>query len=211
MTKQNKTKVLVIYCALFFALWAWVELFLFPKIDTAIANAAIKTLVWAVPAAILIYRFREGVFIPLTEMFTAKVNWLKYLPIFLFFTVYILAGAFLQKGNLTISAEFGLDDVITVLFVGITEELVFRGWLLNMTIRENKNWLPIGVNALLFLAVHFPVWIRNGVLISSFTDLSFLCVLLLSVVFSCTFIKSKNILVPIVLHMYWDLLMFLLF
>ena len=211
MTKQNKTKVLVIYCALFFALWACLELFLFRWMDSAIGNAMIKMLVWAVPAAILIHRFQNDVFISLKEMFSSKVNWLKYLPVFIVFTVYILAGAILQKGKLALSAHFGLDDVITVLFVGITEELVFRGWLLNVTIRENKKWIPVGINALLFLAIHFPVWIRNGVFINSFTELSFLCVLLLSVVFSCTFIKSKNILVPIALHMYWDLLMFLFF
>ncbi|MCH5253072.1 MAG: CPBP family intramembrane metalloprotease, partial [Lachnospiraceae bacterium] len=46
----------------------------------------------------------------------------------------------LQKGRLEMAETFGLCDVITVLFVGLTEEMVFRGWLLNATITEKRKW-----------------------------------------------------------------------
>ena len=220
MSKQNKFKVLVIYLIAFFGFWALAEFVIFEKINSVVENeilrrlisdAIIKMCVWTVPAAILIHRFKDDVYITLKEMFSSKVNWLKHLPIFILVTVYILGGAILQNGKLVISDEFGFDDVIVIFFVGITEELVFRGWLLNLTVKENKKWVPIGINALLFLAIHFPIWIQQGVFISSFTDLGFLCVFILSIFFSCTFVKSKNILVPVALHMYWDLLVFMFY
>ena len=215
--KQNKAKVLIVYLIAFFGLWALTELVVFGKINAVVENKLlssvitelIKILVWTVPAAILINRFKDVIYISLKEMFSTKVNWLKYLPVFIIFVLYILGGVILQNGNLQISSNFRIDEVISLLFVGITEELVFRGWLLNMTVKENKKWVPIAINAGLFLVIHFPIWIYQGVFISNFTSLSFLCVVALSIVFSWTFIKSKNILVPIALHTFWNLLVLL--
>ena len=217
MMKQNKAKVLIVYLIAFFGLWALAELVVFGKINAVVENKLlssvitelIKMLVWTVPAAILINRFKDVIYISLKEMFSTKVNWLKYLPVFIIFVLYILGGVILQNGNLQISSNFRIDEVISLLFVGITEELVFRGWLLNMTVKENKKWVPIAINAGLFLVIHFPIWIYQGVFISNFTSLSFLCVVALSIVFSWTFIKSKNILVPIALHTFWNLLVLL--
>lgn len=220
MTKQNKVKVFVAYLIAFFSLWALVELVLFEKITSVVGNGVlsefiregvIKNLVWTVPAGVLIYRFKDEVFITLKEMFSSKVNWLKYLPVFIIFTIYLLGGAILQNGNLTISNNFGFENVISLLFVGLTEELVFRGWLLNLTVKENKKWISICINALLFLVIHFPIWIQEGVFISNFTSFGFLSILILSVIFSWTFIKSRNILVPIAFHTYWNLLIDLFF
>lgn len=174
MIKQNKVKVLVAYLIAFFSLWALVELVLFEKITSVVGNGVlsefiregvIKNLVWTVPAGVLIYRFKDEVFITLKEMFSSKVNWLKYLPVFIIFTIYLLGGAILQNGKLTISNNFGFENVISLLFVGLTEELVFRGWLLNLTVKENKKWISICINALLFLVIHFPIWIQEGVFI----------------------------------------------
>lgn len=220
MIKQNNVKVLVAYLIAFFSLWALVELVLFEKITSVVGNGVlsefiregvIKNLVWTVPAGVLIYRFKDEVFITLKEMFSSKVNWLKYLPVFIIFTIYLLGGAILQNGKLTISNNFGFENVISLLFVGLTEELVFRGWLLNLTVKENKKWISICINALLFLVIHFPIWIQEGVFISNFTSFGFLSILILSVIFSWTFIKSRNLFVPIALHTYWNLLIDLFF
>ncbi len=179
-------------------------------VSQIIKSGVIKNLVWTVPAILLVRHFKLDVYVSLTEMFSTKVNWLKYLPVFMIFTAYILAGSILQNGRPEIVSDFGVDEIIIVLFVGLTEEMVFRGWLLNATIREDRKWLYIIINAVMFLAIHFPRWIHTGVFISNFTGFGFLEVIVLSIVFSFTFIKSRNILVPIALHMYWDLLVFAL-
>ncbi len=214
-----KTPVLIIYLILFYGIWTIWEFYGKPFIGDTVENeylaqfiksGVIKNLVWTLTALLLIRRFESNVYIPLKEMFTAKVNWLKYLPIYLIFTVWVLAGSVLSNGKLGISGSFGVSDIIIVIFVGLTEETVFRGWLLNAVFRENGKWLYIMTNAVMFLAIHFPTWIFQGVFIGMFTSFSFLETIALSVIFSCTFLKSGNILVPITLHMYWDLLVFML-
>lgn len=218
MSKQRKIGFLIIYSIIFYSLWAISELLIFSKLNLIIKSeiileflksGVIKNLIWTLPTIILIQYFKEDVYITLKQMFLSKVNWLKYLPIFIFFTVWILVGSILQTGKLQIVSSFGIDELIIVLFVGITEEMVFRGWLLNATFCQNKKWLYILINSIMFLAIHFPIWISEGVFISTFTSFGFLSIIILSAIFSYTFIKSKNILVPITLHMYWDLLMFM--
>lgn len=215
MSKRQKNMVLFIYFVVFFALWALFELIVNEKIKAVvdnkilyclITNGIVKTLVWTLPAVIFLQRFRGDVSVTLREMFIFKLDWLKYLPIFLIITVYLLGGAILQTGKLVITGKFDFGDVIAVLFVGITEETVFRGWLLNFSVKENKKWVSIGINAVLFLIIHFPLWISEGVFISNFVGFGFLSILALSILFSCTFLKSKSILVSIALHMYWNLL-----
>ena len=220
MTNQKKTSVLILYIVVFYAVWTAFELIAKDFIDRSIVNVSIcqlvksgiiKNLAWTLPATILVSCFEKNVYITLKEMFSIRVNWLKYLPTFILFTIYLLVGSLLQNGRIAISDSFGTDKIIIVLFVGLTEEMVFRGWLLNASIHENKKWKHIIINAIMFLAIHFPSWIHKGMFISSFTGFGFLSVLVLSVIFSWTFIKSRNILIPIVLHMYWDLLMFMFF
>ncbi len=218
MGKRNKKIALIIYTVIFYSIWAAFELVVKDVLNLAIKNEVlcqlvksgiIKNLVWTLPAIVLIRRFESDVFITLKEMFTTKVHYRNYLPVFAIFTVYGLVGSIVKNGKLDIAENFGAGEIIIVLFVGLTEEMVFRGWLLNATIREDKKWLYMIINAVMFLSIHFPKWIHTGTFIISFAGLQFLEVIVLSLVFSYAFIKSKNILVPITLHMYYDLLVFM--
>ncbi|HOZ54464.1 MAG TPA: CPBP family intramembrane metalloprotease [Clostridia bacterium] len=215
---KKKTQILILFVIVFYSLWACFELvgksILYTVISSDsiaqfIENGIIKNLIWTLPAIILVKIFDKSMYIQLKEMFHIKTKYLKYLPIFIIFTICILGPVLLKKGHINLSDNFNLGKIIIVLFVGLTEEMVFRGWLLNATIREDKKWKYIIINAFMFLAIHFPIWIYNGVLIKTFTGFGFLCVLILSIIFSWSFVKSRNILIPIFLHMYWDLLIFM--
>lgn len=212
---KSNIKVLSIYFVIFYLAWGVTEFVLSienPILYAFIREGILKILIWTLPAILLIKKYRNNVEISLKDMFTNKVNWLKYIPIFVVFTLYILIASYRTNGNLQISSDFGLDEIIVVIFVGITEEVVFRGWLLNATIKDKKEdniYLPMLINAILFLTIHFPIWINTGVFITNFASFGFIQIILLSCVFSYIFIKSKNILIPIALHMYWDLLVFM--
>ncbi len=47
------------------------------------------------------------------------------------------------------------------LVVGITEELVFRGFILKEINKRISFWKANGITALLFLFIHYPIWIHN--------------------------------------------------
>lgn len=218
--KSTKRRVLVVYVLVFYVVWTLWEFGVKSFVNNAFENeylsqfiksGVIKNLVWTVPALLLIHHFKSDMYVRLKDMFALKAMVLRYFPVLLLFTVYLLVGAVLQKGRLALSETFGLSDLIIVLFVGIAEETVFRGWLLNSTVGERRKWLPVIANSLMFLLIHFPVWIHDGVFVTNFQNFGFLSPLLLGIIFGWTFIKSRSILVPIVLHMYWDLLVFLFY
>lgn len=216
-----KLPVLIVYVIVFYSIWTIWEFWGKPFISNAIENeyiaqfiksGVIKNLVWTLPAILLINYFKSDIYVGLKDMFTIKRQLLKYLLILFLFTVWLLVGVILTKGKISISETFGFSDLLIVLFVGITEEMVFRGWLLNITVsEEKKKWVPVIINSLMFLFIHFPIWICEGHFIESFQNLDFLGIIILSFIFSWTFIKSKNIWIPILLHMYWDLLMFMFY
>lgn len=218
--KSVKRRVLLIYLLAFYVVWTAWELWGKAFVNSAFENeyllqliksGVIKNLVWTVPALLLIHRFNSDMYVGGKDMFAVKAEAFRYFPIILLFTVYLLGGAILQRGELSVSETFRLSNLITVLFVGVTEETVFRGWLLNLTVSEGRKWLPVIANSLMFLLVHFPVWLQEGAFITNFQNFSFMGIFLLGIIFGWTFIKSRSIWVPIALHMYWDLLMFLFY
>lgn len=212
-------KLLALYYVVFWAIWALIELVCNPFFENvynawqaAILASVVKLLIWTFPCILLIKRFKDDMFVSLKGMFFNRVNWLKYIPLFLIFGIYILCGGLIKYGKIAINANFSPILLIgCFLFVGITEELVFRGWILNASLKIMKTSYAVLLNSILFLCIHIPIWFHSGTFISSFTSGGFVSILALGIIFSMTFIKSKSILVPIALHMFWDLTMVLIF
>ena len=201
--KKKKYIAIIIYGLCFYAIWTVFELCLKTNIDSQlIKTGVIKTAVWVIPAAFLIHKFRDSVRIDLKDMFMTKVKWPRYLWVYALLIIWGLCGGLVQAGGLFFSVDS--DALIIVLFAGITEEMVFRGWLLNATAGELPGWLAVLVNAAMFLLIHFPRFIQEGILISSFTSFNFVGLLVLSVIFGAAFLKSKNIFVPVTMHMVYD-------
>ena len=214
----SKNKALIIYIIAFYTIWALYEFFgkpvindLFPGIVSSeiVNTVVIKNLVWILPAALLVHHYKDYVCIGLKEMFTTKVKWLYYLPVFLLFVLYPLVSAYRMKGSLSLSSDFDAEQVIAYSFVGITEEMVFRGWLLNAMVGKNKKnqWKAILLNSLMFVAIHIPTWTMQGILGDAFLHFGFVQIIILSIIFGITFLKSRNILIPVALHMIWDFLL----
>jgi membrane protease YdiL (CAAX protease family) len=149
--------------------------------------------------------------IDLKTMITTRVRWIWCILILAVFFIYAAARAWLSFGEIAIHADFNPVSLITtVIFVGITEEVVFRGWLLNATLKSMKAWCAVLLNAALFALIHFPIWIYHEY--GSITIvLNSLSVMAISVVFAWAFLKSKNIFMPMLLHMGWNLSLVLFF
>ncbi|MBQ7004457.1 MAG: CPBP family intramembrane metalloprotease [Oscillospiraceae bacterium] len=217
-TSKSLHRTLLLYCVLFFGIWAVFELWFRDVLDgwavsvgvgewilQLLKSGVIKNLVWTLPAFWLMGHFAEEMHISRKEMLTQKVNWLKWLPWIGLFLLYAAAAAWVNHGRIGLSPEWKPTDLIWIAFVGITEESVFRGWLLNSTVKEGRTWQAVLVNALLFLAIHFPKWISEGIFVYAFTSFGFLEVMALSVLFSWSFLKTRSLAVPVVLHVLYDL------
>ena len=214
--KLTNTKI-GIYLLLFFAIWSIRELVIQPvflspldNIYSELIGEAIKLLVWTLPAILLIKYFRNDMQIGLKEMFTTKLKWFKDAPMILFVFVPILQ-AFVAQRTLVIDPYLDPTRLIGgVLFVGITEEIVFRGFLLNAFLKKLEMKRAIALNEVFFVLIHYPIWIYNGLGVTAILTSS-ISVFVIGAFFSYSFIKTRNIFVPIVLHMVWNLLVISLY
>lgn len=226
MIKNKKlTVTLVIYCILFYGVWTLTELVLKDPVfalsgknDTVFAllrDGVWKNLVWTLPALLLIRHFSGDMLVGFRDMWRFKKKDIIILSALMALcAAYVICSLLFSRHGLAISPSFGWDDIIVVLFVGLAEELVFRGWLLNSMEKhadtEAKKYLVLLLNAVMFLLIHFPIWISSGELVSNMTHLGFLPIMVLSALFGMSFLKTGNILVPVIVHSFYDLLVFML-
>ena len=215
--KSNRIPALIIHAIIFYAFWACWALLIRPAMKDAmhdsllfeILASCIKLASWTLPALLLIRHFSPELQVGFRQMFTAKVPLKSALLWILLFSAYSGGNCLfaLFKGNLHINPEFTLKSHIWLLVVGITEEAVFRGWMLNATAKKTNDMFALGLNALMFLAIHFPKWIDEGIFIQAFTGFGFLSVIIFSVVTGVIFLKTKNLVLPVLLHMWYDLML----
>ncbi|MCL2838758.1 MAG: CPBP family intramembrane metalloprotease [Oscillospiraceae bacterium] len=220
MTKTRNLTVgkIIAYCLIFFAIWSVRELIIrpfwlnqFDGLTWHILESSMKLLVWTLPAILLIKYFQDDMWISLKEMFTTKPRWFKGAPILSIIIIVPVLQALIFGGGLAIRPDFvPLSLIQGVMFAGITEDIVFRGFLLNAFLKKMKTWQAVALDAVLFYLIHVPIWIYQGNDLGFFLSAS-VTVMGLSAIFAYSFIKTKNIFVPIVLHMIWNLLVMTLY
>ena len=220
MTNKRKLNALHlgIYLVIFFTVWSIKELIVraqlldrFDYLPFEIVTTAIKLLVWTLPAIMLIRRFQDDMWIGLKEMLTTKPQWFSEALIPIAILIGIPLRAWFSYGTLAIRPDYVPATLIgAVIFVGITEETVFRGFLLNAMLKKMQLWPAIAVNAVLFTLIHYPIWIHNGYDLMKILSNS-IGIMLLGAIFAFSFVKTKNIFVPIAIHMINNLLVGLFF
>lgn len=216
MTKDKKfNNIYILYCLGLFVVWGIFEIIIMPHIEyykfsDIIKEVFIKILVWFIPAVILQGYFNKFMFVKKDRIFSFKSKWNECIIILFIFTLFHIVSSLVQNGGISINNSFRMFDIIIACSVGISEEMVFRGWLLNSVLNDKNKYIAVIINSFLFLSIHFPVWIREGVFITYITSGAFLQIMVLSIIFSLTFIRNKNIIIPVILHAYWDLLCFLI-
>ncbi len=218
---KNKklAKAYILFVIIFYIVWILKAFALNPVLtqviekDSAlwflVSDGIIKNLCWTLPAVLLIKKFDADLYIPEKELFSKPADWKGSLPLFGYVTAYCVLSSVISHKGFYFSTD-GLIECIAFLFVGITEEFVFRGFLLNATVTEKNQKIAVGINALLFLCIHFPSWILHGEFVNNFINLGFISIILLSIFFSWTMLKFRNIWIPVGLHMLWDILITLL-
>lgn len=208
------------YYLLLLSAWAFLELNVMtsligsvPEVTAEIIKEIVLKLpIWFLPAFILSRRFDSKMYARKKEMFSFKKSHAPYLLIIIAFAAHHAMLMFRFNGGISIKSGFSFVDVVIAASVGLSEEMVFRGYLLNAALKENNmlnNIIAAACNSILFLMIHFPVWYRKGVLITYLSNGSFIQIIVLSLIFSFVFIKTKSIVIPAILHMVWDVLCFM--
>lgn len=221
--KRSVRTPLILYLFLFFAAWTVSEFLLVPHLTglskpalILVREVGLKGLIWLLPALLLIRRYDASLAVPLRDLYRRPKSWSLCIEILLILTVCLVLGSFLRDHGLSVSSDFIPADLIWISLVGLMEETVFRGWLLNLLLEpedlegEKLPWKPVAFTSVLFLLIHFPLWYRTGALVTNLAGGAFVSILFLSVLFSWTFLRTRSLAVPIILHSAWDLLVTLI-
>lgn len=102
----------------------------------------------------------------------------------LFIVLYNILGAVVMYNIIGFNPFLDINKWIGgVILIGFTEEILFRGYLLQRVATYIKFWTANIVVSLLFLAIHFPIWYIKGDEVAS-GRIEWLCLGLFVFVFS---------------------------
>lgn len=202
--KNNDVKSMIGFLLLFYLIWAIKELwlidyiYLFGEIISPLLEALVKGIVWIVPTWLYIKYYLHTKSFDYLRM---NVNVKKGL--FWGVVLSLLVGLYFAFETYSInqqSFQFSLsfDDYLNgILMAGLAEEIVFRGLILQEINKKMAFWKANIVTALLFLVIHYPIWIQNEIIFHFGTHIY---VFVLGLLFGFVYKKTGSLWTVIILH-----------
>lgn len=197
MRRKRKTLiVMAVYLVSFYTVWFLYTVFLAPVLEEShfivgiIGSNLCKVLFWTFPAILILNFVFEHDPIEYLKINNNVFKGLMYGVLLGALTVLtIMLRKAADPGDLRVNFLFDINTWIGgVLLIGITEEIVFRGYIL----QKFKEIIGFGraniITSVLFVLIHFPKWFMEGNLFS----LSFM---INSVLFLLTFSYVQGILI----------------
>ena len=124
---------------------------------------------------------------------------------------FIIAFVLMVGGSLILYAtnQIGLTAIpfkvsgivfsfILFIIVALTEEILFRGYILNNLLDKSNKYVALLISSLIFSMVHS--------LNPNFSLLAFINILLAGIILGSTYIYTRNLWFPISLHLFWNFL-----
>lgn len=202
--KNRDVNIMVGYLVLFYLAWTIKELWLieyiysFGEIISPLLEALIKSLLWIVPVWIYIKFYLHSSPISYLKMDTnVKRGLLWGVVLSLLLGLCLILEAYIFNG---VSFHFSLsfDDYLnTFLMAGLAEEIVFRGLVLQELNKRLAFWKANVITALLFLVIHYPIWIYNDVI---FQFGSHIYVIFIGLLFGFVYKKTGSLWSVILMH-----------
>jgi uncharacterized protein len=207
--KTSDVKAILLYLFLFYFAWSLKELWLveyihlFNETIAAFLTALVKISVWILLAWLYIKYYLNispANYLKINVNVKKGVFWGGLLSLLLglrfVFEVYVLHKQ-------TFHFALPLDSYLNVfLLAGITEEIVFRGFILQEINKRMSFWKANVITSLLFLVIHYAVWIYNG----EFFDLwGHMYVFILGLIFGYVYRKTTSLWSVVILHSFHNL------
>lgn len=202
-----------IYFILFFILWCIRELWfvqyldLMDSVPRAIISAIIKIAIWIIPVLLIIKIMERGEpfsYLGLRQNVREGLKWTAWVSVIFISLLVVLNVIILDN---TIDFQIGFNAWLnTILLVGITEEIVFRGFLLRKLMDSFRFWKANIITSLLFVSIHFPIWMYRGLFEFPTIFGSILTVFVLSILFGVVYKKSHSLWSVILIHSLYNFL-----
>jgi membrane protease YdiL (CAAX protease family) len=160
-------KPILIYVSLFFLVWTIRATALF-RVDAAIASDVwrnvysnvVKFAVWVVPVFFYLRRVegREPFrYLKLTTKPERQSLPLAFVVVIAYFSLVLITSLFVQGKH--VSVNFNVVPLASTVISSFSEEIMFRGFLLNELRERVRFWSANLLTALLFALIHVPNWL----------------------------------------------------
>lgn len=171
-------------------------------------------IMWASLAFIFIKYYNDELAIPIKELFSFKnINFKIILIMTLIIALLQPVGSLILYQKVSISDDFNLFvSIINFFIVGLTEEVVFRGWAMNAFSKVTSVRKANILQSLFFASAHLLPWCV--MVLMGWGDISSVPVLYLCLQIPMTFVtgcvfgrimnKTHSLWTPIIIHCLWD-------
>ncbi|KKP71150.1 MAG: hypothetical protein UR68_C0037G0006 [Candidatus Roizmanbacteria bacterium GW2011_GWA2_35_19] len=124
---------------------------------------------------------------------------------------YVRTGRFTLLGKIPPAPDFFMI-ILLALATGITEEILSRGFVLRKLYEESKNVLSSTFfSSLLFFFLHVPILFTNVKITGNMLLVFMATDMLLSMVNGLIFLQRKSLVVPILIHTFYNIVISLTF
>ena len=197
--------------------WCLRELWLVQYLDLleptvrAILSAVIKIAIWVIPVIYLIKFFEKRdpfTFLRLRRPSRQGLKWIGI--VFILLTLYLVINLLLLKNTIDFHMDF--HEWLNVVFLaGVTEEIVFRGFILQKLMGYIKFWMANMITSVLFLSIHFPIWFYRDLFQFPTILTTMISIFLLSLLFGYFYKKSASLWPSMIFHSLYNLLVVLFY
>lgn len=168
-------------------------------------SALIKIGIWVIPVFFLIKYVEKRnpcSYLRLNQNVKKGLKWALWISVTLG-AYFVVVKLMLLKNDLNLNLSFNVW-LNHILLVGLTEEIVFRGFILRKLMEKLSFWKANGHTSLLFVAIHLPIWFREG-MFESFSILgTMILVFIISVVFGFIYKRTNSLWSVILVHSAYD-------
>lgn len=188
----------------FYLVWAIKELWLieyiysFGELISPLIEALVKSVVWIVPTGLYIkYTLHTNAISYLKMNVNVKKGLIWGIILSLLLGLSLITEAYIFNDAL-IQFSLSFDDYLnTFIMAGLAEEIVFRGLILQEINKRLIFWKANVITSLLFLVIHYPIWIYNDII---FHFGSHIYVFFIGLLFGFVFKKTGSLWSVILLH-----------
>ncbi|AIF52970.1 CPBP family intramembrane glutamic endopeptidase [Pelosinus sp. UFO1] len=206
--KQKKeTLSLAMYIIAFFTVWSLYVLvaqnFLgqnYPLLFKILSLGPAKLIIWTLPVLLYLKHYDNVnplIFLRLTDNMKMGVKYIIIVSCF-----YLLIGLvqqYLLSKHLGFHPNLNINDWVNgIILAGFTEEILFRGFILQKLGALLSFWKANFITALLFLFIHFPGWIHHGKF--TFLNIDIVGIFVLGLIVGYVFRKSNSLGACILIH-----------
>lgn len=174
-----------------------------PELPAAFFEGAVKLLIYGLPVLVLIKTKKADLVSPANrwlrvnrETFTVGLGGGA-----LFLTFFLLVNLMKNGMQGLVFQSPGAGEILsTVLFAGLTEELFFRGLLLNSLMTRLSFVKADVITALAFALIHLPSWLSSGGVHPAVLLTNLVSVFVVGLLLGGVFEKSRNLWGPFFFH-----------